>query len=265
MDIVCASICYRGYADDEVTATLEGASKLGYRLMEIHGPMTWSVEAVEHLDLEGLKARIARSGLKCAGIYSPGWGGANDAEVLSHARAIAKCAAYVEALGGDHVVSTGAGGRQQHKDALARVIQCVQEALKLVSPSNPVRLALEPHRGNVLEQAKDFRQVMDAVADRRVGLCVDNGHFHSAGVNTVAFIREFGPRIYNVHLKDHMGTESVGIGRGEINLAEEIDALREIKYAGDLTVELEVKDPQNLPRYTQEAYTYLSGMLGRKL
>jgi sugar phosphate isomerase/epimerase len=106
---------------------------------------------------------------------------------------------------------------------------------------------------------------MKAVPDRRVGICVDTGHFHSAGVNTLEFIREFAPRIYNVHLKDHRGTESVGIGRGEVNLAEEINALREINYAGDLTVELEVKDPQNLPRYTQEAYIYLSGMLGNKL
>ena len=34
---------------------------------------------------------------------------------------------------------------------------------------------------------------------------------------------------------------------------------------GDLTVELEVSDPQNLPRYTQEAYVYLRGLLGMKL
>ena len=30
-------------------------------------------------------------------------------------------------------------------------------------------------------------------------------------------------------------------------------------------MELEVDDPENLPRYTEEAYLYLSGMLGRKL
>ena len=31
MDIICASICYRGYAEDEVTATLELAPKIGYK------------------------------------------------------------------------------------------------------------------------------------------------------------------------------------------------------------------------------------------
>ena len=45
MDIICASICYRGYAEDEVAATLEYAPQIGYRLMEIHGPLIWSVDA----------------------------------------------------------------------------------------------------------------------------------------------------------------------------------------------------------------------------
>jgi sugar phosphate isomerase/epimerase len=44
-----------------------------------------------------------------------------------------------------------------------------------------------------------------------------------------------------------------------------VAALREVGYRGDLTVELEVKDPQNLPRYTQEAFVYISGLLGSKL
>jgi len=84
-------------------------------------------------------------------------------------------------------------------------------------------------------------------------------------VDTVALVRRFAPRIYAVHLKDHIGTVSVGIGRGEIRLPAIVAALQEVGYQGDLTVELEVEDPENLPRYTQEAYGYLSGMLGTKL
>jgi sugar phosphate isomerase/epimerase len=94
---------------------------------------------------------------------------------------------------------------------------------------------------------------------------VDTGHFHSAGVDTVAFIHHFAPRIYNVHLKDHISTVSVGIGRGEVDLPAIVSALIEVQYAGDLTVELEVQDAENLPRYTAEAYVYLRGLLGEKL
>lgn len=264
MDIICASICYRGWADDEVEATLKNAPSIGYRSMEVHGPLTWSLEAIDHFDLPDIQSRIQRSGMHCAGLYTPGWGGKDAEDARLHARAIARCAEFAEALGGTHVTSTGAS-RRTEKDALDRVKLCVEEVLKSVSPTSPIHLALEPHFGNVLEQFDDFEKILEAFPDPRLGVCVDTGHFHSAGVNIPEFIHRFGPRVYSVHLKDHLGETSVGIGRGDINLTSVIDALRAINYQGGLTVELEVNDPQNLPRYTEEAYIYLSGLLGQKL
>jgi len=264
MEIICASICYRGFAEDEVVATLENAPAIGYRFMEIHGPITWTVPAVKVFDLPAIQARLKASGMRCAGIYTPCWGGADEKEVDDRARAIAACAGFAEALGADHVTSTGASPRGE-PGALERVIGCVRRVLRQVAPQNQVKLTLEPHYGNVLQQAEDFDRVLAAVDDPRVGVCVDTGHFHSAGVDNLAFIRRCGRRIYAVHLKDHKGTVSVGIGRGEIDLAAVVAALEEVGYDRGLTVELEVEDPQNLPRYTQEAYVYLNGLLGQKL
>ena len=264
MNIICASICYRGYADDEIAATLELAPKVGYRRMEIHGPKVWSAEAVAAFDLPAMQAALASSGMRCAGIYTPGWGGQDDRQIEAHARAIAACVAMADALGAHHVTSTGAE-RRTSPSALDRVIACVREVVRQIPATSPVKLALEPHFGNALEQTSDFQRVLNTIADPRLGVCVDTGHFHAAHVDTIAFIRRFAGRIMNVHLKDHIGPVSVGIGRGEIDLATEIAALREVGYPGDLTVELEVEDPTNLPRYTEEAYIYLSGMLGSKL
>jgi len=145
------------------------------------------------------------------------------------------------------------------------VIECARQVADRVPPSSTIKMTLEPHYGNVLEQLEDFQQVLEAIPDPRVGICVDTGHFHSAKVDTVALIRRFAPRIHAVHLKDHISTTSVGIGRGEIDLAAIITTLKEIGYQGGLTVELEVEDPENLPRYAEEAYIYLCGMLGAKL
>ena len=264
MDIICASICYRGYASDEVQATLEYAPRIGYQWMEVHGPLTWSLEATENFDLPGLQERISASGMSCAGLYTPGWGGRDETDALAHARAIARCAGFAEALGAGHVTSTGASPRSE-PGALERVILCAREVLKALRGDSPVKLALEPHYGNVLEQPEDFEAVLAACPDERLGLCVDTGHFHSATVDIPAFIHRFAPRIYSVHLKDHLGTRSVGIGRGEIDLQAVMAALKEVGYRGGLTVELEVDDPKNLPRYTEEAYFYLSGLLGQKL
>jgi sugar phosphate isomerase/epimerase len=263
MRLVCASICYRGYAPDEFAATLELAPKVGFRLMEIHGPMTLRPAAIDAFDLPKVRDALHASGMQCVGIYVPGWGGADAADVDVRARAIAKAVGFAAELGADHVTSTGAGKRTER--TLSSVVDCVQQVLERVPRTSDVRLVLEPHYGNVLEQPEDFQTVFDRVRDPRVGLCVDTGHFHSAGVDTVALIHAFASRLYNVHLKDHVGSTSVGIGRGEIDLPAILAALREVGYGGDLTIELEVEDPEHLPRYTEEAYVYLCGLLGRKL
>lgn len=264
MDLICASICYRGYADDEVQATLEHAPQIGYHWMEVHGPLTWSLEAIHQFDLPALQARIHASGMACAGLYTPGWGGQDDSETLAHAAAISRCAGFSRTLGAMHVTSTGAE-RRGSRGALERVIRCAQAVLQAQPADSPVRLVLEPHFGNVLEQPDDFSAVLSACQDERLGVCVDTGHFHSAQVDIPAFIRQFARRIYSIHLKDHIGPRSVGIGRGEIDLPGILTTLQSIGYRAGLTVELEVDDPQNLARYTEEAYIYLSGLLGQKL
>jgi sugar phosphate isomerase/epimerase len=261
-----------------VAATLAQAPAIGYRLMEVHGPKLWSVPAVDAFDLAAFRADLERSGMRCAGLYTPAWGGRDPQEVAEHARAIARCVQYAEALGAHHVTCTGAerrgepgaldGHRQAlggRREALLRVIDCARQVLAATDPATPVKLTLEPHYGNVLQQPEDFETVLAAVPDPRLGLCVDTGHFHSAGVDTVAFIRRHAERIHAVHFKDHLGATSVGIGRGEIDLAAVVAALREVAYGGGLTIELEVEDPANLPRYTQEAFVYTNGLLGQKL
>ena len=264
MDVICASICYRGYAEDEVAATLENAPKIGYRLMEIHGPLIWSVDAALAFDIDTTKAKIDASGMQCAGLYPPGWGGQDTADVNARASAIARCVEIAEGLGATHLTTSGAQ-RRTDPGALDRVIACVREVLQRMPAESSIKLTLEPHHGNVLEQAEDFQTVLDAIPDERVGVCIDTGHFHSSGVDTLAAIRQFASRLYAVHLKDHLGSISVGIGRGELNLKEIIETLQAVDYQGDLTLELEVEDPENLPRYTEEAYFYLSGMLGLRL
>lgn len=264
MDIICASICYRGYAEDEVAATLEYAPKIGYRLMEIHGPLIWSVNAAHAFDADSMRAKIDASGMRCAGLYPPGWGGQDDADVQARAEAIAKCVGIAEALNATHLTTSGAQ-RRTEPGALDRVIACVQEVLARIPDESQIKLTLEPHHGNVLQQPEDFQCVLDAIPDERVGICIDTGHFHTSGVDTLSAIRQFASRIYAVHLKDHLGALSVGIGRGELDLRQIIGTLQEVGYPGDLTLELEVEDSENLPRYTEEAYFYLSGMLGLQL
>ena len=53
---------YRGYAEDEVAATLEYAPQIGYRLMEIHGPLILEASMLPlRFDIHAMKAKVDAS------------------------------------------------------------------------------------------------------------------------------------------------------------------------------------------------------------
>ena len=260
MYLSCASVCYRGHAEDEVAAMLDHAPKAGFTYADIHGPLTWSPEAIDVLDAKSLRKRIEAAGMKCMGVYPPGFGGANPEQIETHARAIAKGAMLSAELGGVHVVSTGAVGREDHD--ISSVIACVKRIIELLPPDNDIKIALEPHYGNVIEQMEDYSRIFDEVDHPCVGICVDTGHFHSAKVDTIGLIRKFSDKICDVHVKDHIGTQSVAIGHGEIDLSAIFGTLKEIRYAETVTLELEVEDTENAPKYVAEAFTIMSRLIG---
>ena len=118
-------------------------------------------------------------------------------------------------------------------------------------------LALEPHYGSQLQTADDYRYIFGRIKSQNIGITVDTGHFYSAGVDIPAFIREFGDTIINVHLKDHIGKQSVSIGEGEIDLKGIVKALDGIGYEGALAIEIEPEDHSKLPEYARDAYLYM--------
>ena len=145
------------------------------------------------------------------------------------------------------------GGLRQTISGLARVLELTADL--------PIVIALEPHVQSQILFPTDYEAIFADLASDRVGITVDVGHFHSAGVDWKELIREYPEKIFNVHLKDHIGPQSVAIGRGEIDLRGLVSVLREISYPGPIALELEVTDPENLPRYVQEAYTHMSWLM----
>src|SRR5262249_56829518 len=101
---------------------------------------------------------------------------------------------------------------------------------------------------------EDYEAIFAEIDSPQVGITLDSGHFHSAAVDWRRLIARFSDRILNFHVKDHLGTQSVPLGAGEVDLRGYLEALLGIGYQGALAVELEVADLENLPRYTAEAY-----------
>ncbi len=104
----------------------------------------------------------------------------------------------------------------------------------------PVRLALENHYGNWIQFIQDYEHIFDAVDSPQLGITLDTGHFHAAGVDPADVARRFAGKVFHVHIKDHRGHESVALGTGETNNTGTLRVLREHGYTGYLSQEIEL-------------------------
>jgi inosose dehydratase len=118
------------------------------------------------------------------------------------------------------------------------------------------------HTATYIEAQWEIERML-AISD--VGLCLDTGHLLLGGGDPVQAIREWAPRINQVHLKDarrktlrEIVAEGApvkeiwrrrafcALGDGDISIDEVLSALTEIGYAGWLVVEQDVlPDPDN--------------------
>jgi sugar phosphate isomerase/epimerase len=125
-----------------------------------------------------------------------------------------------------------------------------------------VFFALEVHPAEIAFDIASTRRALAAIKNHRhFGFNFDPSHFGYQGVDYLAFLREFGPRIFHMHVKDvwwspvpteagtfggHTEFGSPGRnwdfrtpGRGRINYEDIIRTLNQIGYAGPLSVEWE--------------------------
>jgi sugar phosphate isomerase/epimerase len=107
-----------------------------------------------------------------------------------------------------------------------------------------VAVALEPCWGTLAHDAATARRALDAVA---VDVVMDPSHLAVAGDDIPALVREWGPRIAHVHLKDAFGRPGMEgedfhfclLGEGTVPWPETLRALDDVGYAGALSIEFE--------------------------
>src|SRR5579859_33905 len=100
--------------------------------------------------------------------------------------------------------------------------------------------------------------------DARMGCCIDVGHTARAGVDVVQAIREVGPRVFNVHMKDLTSftdkESQVAVGEGKMPVKKIFEALESIKYAGFVDLEYEINEKDPMPGVI-ESIAYMRGVL----
>ena len=130
---------------------------------------------------------------------------------------------------------------------------------------NDIRIAIHNHGPedklwpsplDVLKAVKDM--------DPRIGCCIDVGHTVRAGTDVVQAIKEAGPRLFNVHMKDLTSFQSkesqVPVGEGIMPVRQIFQALIAMKYNGFVDLEYEVHPDDPMPGAIA-SFAYMRGIL----
>jgi sugar phosphate isomerase/epimerase len=100
--------------------------------------------------------------------------------------------------------------------------------------------------------------------DPRIGCCIDVGHTARAGTDVVQAIREVGPRLFNMHVKDladmSVKESQVAVGRGKMPVREIFKTLIAINYKGFVDLEYEINEKDPMPGVI-ESLSYMRGVL----
>jgi sugar phosphate isomerase/epimerase len=100
--------------------------------------------------------------------------------------------------------------------------------------------------------------------DPRMGCCIDVGHTARAGTDVVQAIREAGPRLFNVHMKDLRNFESkesqVAVGDGIMPVKGIFEALAAVQYKGFVDLEYEIHADDPMPG-VMSSFTNMRGVL----
>lgn len=254
----CTTCSLRIPGKEEITECFRHAPKAGYKAWGAQSPLFWWPGMTRWADIDYLNDCATKAGLeRCTEVH----GAAIPTESIADAQGAAIYRAQLfevaERMGSPLVVITG---RPRKEGGLEPTIAGIKELLPLIEHF-PVKLALEPHYGSQIQDIEDYEVIFGQIESSQVGIALDSGHFHCAGVDWKRLIRRFPERIYNFHVKDHIGNQSVPLGAGEVDLHGYIEELHAIGYEGALAVELEVADPENLPRYCAEAFIYLRNLV----
>jgi sugar phosphate isomerase/epimerase len=100
--------------------------------------------------------------------------------------------------------------------------------------------------------------------DPRMGLCIDIGHTARTGVDVVESIREAGPRLLDLHIKDLTDFSSarsqVAVGDGVMPIAAIFRELKRMNFQGGVMLEYEIEADNPAPGMIK-SFAYMRGVL----
>lgn len=130
---------------------------------------------------------------------------------------------------------------------------------KIVHHETGLTVVFHHHVAGYVETPEETRNLMDRTDYDLVGLCLDTGHWHFAGGDTLQAVQEYGERVRYLHLKDcdpkirqhcidneldYFKSTEAGVfcelGKGDVDFPAIIDHVENLGYDGWAIVEQDV-------------------------
>jgi sugar phosphate isomerase/epimerase len=127
-----------------------------------------------------------------------------------------------------------------------------------------IRIAIHNHgpEDKLWHSPLDVLQAVQGM-DPRIGCCIDVGHTARSGTDVVQAIKEVGPRLFNIHMKDlkdlHSKESQVAVGEGILPITKIVEALIAIKYPGFVDLEYEIHPEDPMPGVIA-SFAYMRGI-----
>jgi len=224
---------YHTYGFEEA---LEGIASAGYRSVELTAVPGWT----EHVDLEtspaDVRALVERYDLEAVSLS--GHSDLTTREGVEHGiKAVHWAADY-----GLPIVNTAVGGHQSADENEAAFLENIGQ-LADAAESAGVVVALEIH-GDIMASSEVTIPLLEKIGRESIRVNYDtaNVEFYS-GEKAVDDLPKIVPYLAHVHLKDTVGGKGnwnfPAIGSGSVDFGRVLEILRDGRYGGPLSVELE--------------------------
>ncbi|MHA2284053.1 MAG: sugar phosphate isomerase/epimerase family protein [Promethearchaeota archaeon] len=258
MQISCSTVCLVHLPTDQA---LKKIATVGFKNLELLAIRGWIGEYI-HIDAQKTPPKEVRRlcknyNLRLTALHAGGLKTFDDQALRESVEYIKLVSDMAEKLDVEKVVFTGGTRIDSH---LTRYISGLKDILDHIEGKN-IKICIENHYHNQIETIEDMQLIAEELPHPQIGLTIDTGHFTSSKISLDDVIKKLGPRIKHVHIKDHEGTQSVGLGRGETKNIGFVKKLKNINYRGELSMELEVEDKENIDLYLREGIMYMKELL----
>jgi len=138
-----------------------------------------------------------------------------------------------------------------------RLVDAYSKAMGIARKYN-LRMSIECFVFSMVSTPHAMLKLLDDIGDPDFGIQLDTNHLAAQHMDTEWAIYMLGAkRIFNVHCKDNdmVSKGNLPAGCGIVDYTAVIQALRNIGYDGNLTVELEFTD--NPHRYNKQAFEHI--------